>query len=473
MITLQEHIHDEFPHAPTADQQQAIAVLGELERHQPDRVVLIRGYAGTGKTTLLGAFVKALARVGIGSVLMAPTGRAAKVMSGYSGKAAFTMHKKLYRRQKGRDERQYFALLKNEQKDTVFIVDEASMIPRRSGLASSSFEYRDLLEDLLEHVHSGERCQLVLIGDDAQLPPVNEGFSPALDAQYLERNYRISIEEVQLQEVLRQAFDSGILANATALRRRIGTEEGAPFFHLNGHKDMVRVTGETLQEELESAYGDHGAVDTMIVCRSNKRANLFNQQVRARILWMEEELNGGDLLMVVRNNYYWCKEDERIDFIANGDILEVQKILRRIDLYGFRFAEVLVQLVDHPDEPEFETIVMLDTLMIEAPSLPRTRMKELYYAVADDHEEPDRRKKHRKIMENPYFNALQIKFSYAVTCHKAQGGQWPVVYVDQGYLTEEMIDDEYLRWLYTALTRATEKLYLVNFHPRFFEGEEG
>ena len=464
-----------FPFQPTAGQEAAAHVISRFihsDVHRP--LLVLKGYAGTGKTTLVSTLVRILPRIKLKSVLLAPTGRAAKVLSGYSGKPAYTVHKKIYRRRE-KSGQTLFELNQNLHTNSIFVVDEASMIATSSGLALSFSEYRDLLEDLIAYVYSGKNCRLIFVGDDAQLPPVGSDQSPALSIKMLRAKYLVNAGMIELTDVVRQSQDSGVLYNATELRDRIRTHEFSfPQFEVDGFPDVVRLSGPDLQDELESAYNDYGPEGTMIVCRSNKRANLFNQQVRVRIRWMEDELSAGDYLMVVRNNYFWLPEDSAAGFIANGEIVEVKKVVRYRELYGFRFAAVTARLIDYPNEPDLELKIMLDVINLESPSLGGAEMKKLYHTVAEDYLEeiPDRRKRHEAIMKNEFYQALQVKFAYAVTCHKAQGGQWPAVFVDQGFLTEEMIDLEFLRWLYTAMTRATEKLYLVNFDRQFYGGDE-
>jgi len=432
-----------FPFNPTVGQERAAEVLGRFIESKVQRPILIlMGYAGTGKTTLVGSLVKVLPQAKIKTVLLAPTGRAAKVIAGYSGKPAFTIHKKLYR-QREVGGSTVFELAQNLHTNTLFIVDEASMIATAGGMAKSAYDFRDLLEDLIEYVYSGKNCKLVFVGDDAQLPPVGEDLSPALKVKHLRSQYFANAGAIVLTEVVRQRDDSGILFNATHLRERMKREVFSfPEFKLEGFPDMMAITGNELQDELESAYGQYGAEGVMLICRSNKRANLFNQQIRARIRWMEEEVWAGDLMMVVRNNYYWLPEDSSAGFIANGEIIEIKKVMGYEEMYGFRFVNVIAYMIDYPDEQDLEVKLMLDTIQTEEPALGQQQMKDLYHKVGEDYIETitDRRKRHEAILKNEYYQALQVKFAYAVTCHKAQGGQWPVVFVDQGYMTEEMID---------------------------------
>jgi len=328
-----------------------------------------------------------------------------------------------------------------------------------------------LLDDLISYVFNGNNCKLIFIGDTAQLPPVGLDVSPALDVEFLKASYYFQLDWHELTEVVRQTENSGILSNATAIRNQIKMQsDGKPHFEIDGFKDIVRLGGDELEDALNSAYSKYGAEETMVICRSNKRANIFNQQIRARIRWQENELSTGDFMMVVKNNYFWLPEESKAGFIANGDIVELMSIGKIQEMHGFRFADVRMRMIDYPDEPELETRLLLDTIMSEAPSLSQEDNKRLYNSVSADYGDiADRRMRLKKVKEDGFFNALQVKFAYAVTCHKAQGGQWPCVFVEQGYLTDEMINTEYMRWLYTAVSRASEKLYLVNFNKDFFE----
>ncbi|MEQ8910597.1 MAG: AAA family ATPase [Vicingaceae bacterium] len=466
-----------FSHLPGEASSDQLDLIDRMERFlfQPiDRpAFIIRGYAGTGKTTAVGALVKTLPRFRYKSVLLAPTGRAAKVLSKFSQKPAFTIHKKIYQSKKGADGQVRFELAANLHTNTVFMVDEASMIADKGGILSSSdWQSRSLLEDLMEYVYSGKNCRLVLIGDIAQLPPVGSELSPALDPKYLQSNFNLKLKGVELKEVLRQAKQSGILQNATTLRQQIASEEPKILFDTAGFEDVKRINGMELEDELHQAVADFGEEEVMIVTRSNKRANEFNQQVRIRIRGQEEEISTGDFIMVVKNNYFWLGEKAPAGFIANGDIAEVMGLGNEEHLHGFRFIEASLRLLDYPKQPTIEAKLLLDVIQSESPALEKEKSMQLYQSVKADYFDLSTKKKQNEaIRKDPYLNALQIKFAYAVTCHKSQGGQWKAVFVDQGYLTEEMVDKEYLRWLYTAITRATERLYLVNFHPQFF-GEE-
>lgn len=431
-------------------------------------ILVMKGYAGTGKTTVISALVKALKEVGLSSVLVAPTGRAAKVMASYSGTPAYTIHKKIYQMSVNAEGYTYFELAPNGHKNTMFIVDEASMINTSGVLPDGSYNQHDLLEDLMRYVYRGKKCKILVVGDGAQLPPVGMGVSPALDNNYLLESYRMEVKDVELTEVVRQEADSGILENATALRNGLPLEGFTPKFTTGS--DVVQITGNELPDELESEISHHGVGEVIVVTRSNKSANLFNQQIRTRVLWHEEELAAGERLLIVRNNYHWLDKDSKAGFIANGDTAEVLQIQNTEEKYGLRYANVIIRLVDYPDEKEIECKIMLDTLLVEGPSMPQAEMKKLYNEIQLTYAHiTNKGLRQKAIFEDPYYNALQVKYAYAITCHKSQGGQWPVVFVDQGYLTEEMINTEYVRWLYTAVTRATKRLYLVNFSTRFFE----
>lgn len=464
-----DQIYKAFPHQPTAQQQE---LFGKIDRFLLDpngyACFILKGYAGTGKTTIVSALVKALKYYGLKSVLMAPTGRAAKVITSYSGRKAFTIHKRIYRKKSAMNVDEAFMPAQNVAEDTLFIVDEASMISDES----SGFSRESLLHDLIEYVYNNNNCKLLLVGDTAQLPPVGSDYSPALDAQVVKSSFSLSVNIYELTEVLRQQKLSGILYNVTEIRELIRQEiEETPKIITKGFKDVYRMTGERLQEGLEYAYRKYGNENTLIICRSNKNANIYNRQIRTRILYREEELTGGDQIMVVRNNYFWLQdqEDASTGFIANGDMAVIKRVRRVEEMYGFRFADVQLQFLDYAEERIIECKVLLDTIDAESPALSSADQKRFYTEVMKDYEHiPNRRARLNELKLNPYYNALQIKFSYAVTCHKAQGGQWDAVFVDQGYLTEEMINMDFLRWLYTACTRARQELYMVNFSERFY-----
>jgi len=462
---------DKLSFNPTKSQSRLIDLLsGFLFSYDSREVVLIKGYAGTGKTTMINVLTQVLSVLKIRSVLMAPTGRAAKVMSGYSGKPAFTIHKSIYRQKSSSDGMGKFVLDKNFNKNTCFIVDEASMIPDSIG-ENSVFGSGRLLDDLLEYVYSGKNCRLVLVGDTAQLPPVGLDVSPALNAHVLEA-YALDVREIELTDVVRQTEGSGILSNATAMRRLIAENSSARGFfpvEINDSCDIERISGGDLIETITTCYDRYGLFETTVVTRSNKRANLFNKGIRGAILYKENEIECGDLLMIVKNNYFWPDDAAGIEFIANGDIAEIISIRGYEEMYGFRFADVSLKFIDY-NNVELDCKIFLETLSLETASFSYEKNRELFEAVSEDYLDiPNKRERWKKIKENPYFNALQVKYAYALTCHKAQGGQWKAVFVDHGYLTEEMLDTEYYRWLYTAFTRPVEKLFLVNFHKGFFE----
>lgn len=464
-------IKQQFPHQPTTKQDVVLMQISEFVFSKtPNALYLLKGYAGTGKTTIIGTIVANLWKAKKSAVLMAPTGRAAKVISNYSKKEAFTIHKKIYFPKKDKSGGVKFILQPNKHKNTIFIVDEASMIPDTPG-ESKLFENGSLLDDLMQYVYSGHQCKLLLIGDTAQLPPVKLDLSPALDENTLSLNYNKEVTKMELDEVVRQEQDSGILKNATILREALSSAFVDSFkFDLKGFKDIVRlIDGHEIMDAINDSYGNLGNEETAIIVRSNKRANLYNQQIRERILFNENELSAGDYLMVVKNNYFWIKPTTEAGFIANGDIIEVLEIFSIQELYGFRFAEVKVRMVDYPKMIPFETVLLLDTISAETPSLAYEDSNKLYQEVQKDYEnETSNYRKFLKIKGNKHFNALQVKFSYAITCHKSQGGQWNTVFVEQPYLPNG-IDRDYLRWLYTAVTRAKVKLYLIGFRDDFFQ----
>jgi exodeoxyribonuclease-5 len=451
---------------PTLGQEDLIGELGSfLASEVPSEIMLVKGYAGTGKTTLLKSLVMTLGELKQKSVLLAPTGRAAKVLAAYTGHPAWTIHKKIYRQKSGKDGLGEFVLDRNLHKNSYFIVDEASMIGDRS--PDAFFGTGDLLRDLVDYVEGGSNCRLVLVGDTAQLPPVGLDISPALNRERLEEfGYRV--REIELTDVVRQAEDSGILHNATSIRNLITDHlEDYPRFNFDAFQDISMISGTELLDTISMSYDRYGTADTIVVTRSNKRANKFNAGIRSQILWREEQLSPGDLLMVVKNNYFWKDEENRIDFIANGDIVRVEKVNSTEEVHGHTFANIAVTLPDYQDMA-LEVKVLLDVIGLEAPSLNYEQQKTLYLSVAEDYpEESSKRKVADKVASDPYYNALQVKFAYAVTCHKAQGGQWKSVFLDQGYFSDEMLSIDYLRWLYTAFTRASEKLYLVNFARQF------
>lgn len=461
---LERQIEQFFPYVPTSEQKIVISSLAEfLVSGRQDILFLLKGYAGTGKTSLVGALVRALCSLERKVVLMAPTGRAAKVFAAYSGHPALTVHKKIYRQKSFSNDLTDFSLNDNLHQQTLFIVDEASMIAN-DGLSGGMFGSGRLLDDLIEYVYAGTGCRLLLLGDSAQLPPVGEEESPALSPDML-RGYGLEVMEGKLTQVVRQSGDSGILWNATRLRAALMQEEvwALPKIRVSGFADVKVVPGMELIEQLTSCYDHDGLDDTIVICRSNKRANIYNRGIRAQILYREDELNTGDRLMVAKNNYFWSEQVEQMDFIANGEVAVVRRVRRTRELYGFRFADVVLSFPDR-DEVELEVTVLLDTLHSEAPSLTREESDRLFATILEDYADvPTKRERMKKMKADPYYNALQVKYAYAVTCHKAQGGQWKNVFLDQGYMSEDYLTPEYFKWLYTAFTRATGCLYLVNY----------
>jgi ATP-dependent exoDNAse (exonuclease V) alpha subunit len=469
---LKYRILQTFGLVPTEEQEHALDVFSLFMTDREEHVVMIlRGAAGTGKTSLAGAIVKALVSLNQKLILLAPTGRAAKVFSLHAGHAAYTIHRRIYR-QKSAGSLSAFTLNDNLNRDTLFVVDEASMIANQ-GYGESAFGSGCLLDDLMQFVYNGMNCRLLLIGDKAQLPPVGEDESPALSTNML-RGYGMKVYECDLNQVLRQSEESGILWNATRIRGIWSEERGVrillPQIRFKGFADIQVIPGDELIESLSSSYSRVGMDETMVITRSNKRANIYNQGIRNTILDREDELCRGDLLMIVKNNYFWgqetgvkSQESGGIDFIANGDLAVVRRVRNIHELYGFRFAEVTMQFPDY-DDFELTAIVILDSITTEAPALTREQQEHLYNAVLEDYADiPHMADRIKKLKTDRYYNALQVKFAYAVTCHKAQGGQWSHIYLDQGYMTDDMLTPDYIHWLYTAFTRATEKLFLVNW----------
>jgi ATP-dependent exoDNAse (exonuclease V) alpha subunit len=462
---LQEKIRFNFPFQATNEQNDIITDISEFITTIGNRsIYVLKGYAGTGKTTLVSSLVKSLPVVAKRHVLMAPTGRAAKVLAKYSKRAASTIHRKIYWIRTNKSGNTFITRKENTHTNTIFFVDEASMISENN---EKAFGNRSLLDDLIEYVYEGLDCKLILIGDTAQLPPVHLEVSPALNEEILERKSNKQIISRELTEVVRQKENSLILNNATLIREKIAKEDYT-FPSIITNNEVIRInTGEDLQDALESAYSNNGINNTSVICRSNKRANLYNQQIRAKIRWQENEISSGDMLMVVRNNYFWLDESSKAGFIANGDIVMVTKINETIERYGFRFARASVEMVDYPKEKNLDLLLLLDTLTSESPTISYDQYQKLYKEISKDYK--GQKEINKKIKEDEFFNALQIKFAYAITCHKSQGGQWENIFVDMGYFTEQMLDKAYLRWLYTAITRATKKLYLINFNDNFFK----
>lgn len=464
MEKIKSDILNQLKFQPSEDQLLFINELSDLvKRKYKKDIYILSGYAGTGKTSLLSSFVSVVGQYGFRTKLLAPTGRAAKVIGGYSKKRAHTIHKVIYHRKRLSNGAMVFELAHNPNNHTVFIVDEASMISDY-GLPTESnpWSNKNLLEDLIEYVFKGTNNKLILIGDEGQLPPVGADFSPALNQKYLEEStWDIKVHYHKLTQVARQSEDSGILANATEIRNLHAFED---LKMKSNSIDFVDLNGQELQDALEESYDRNSLEETLIVCRSNKRANQYNNHIRSRVFFYEEEMSSGDLVMAVKNNYSWLPENSEPGFIANGEMMRVNKILNREEMYGFQFVDANVALTDYPDMDEIQVKLIIDTLNSESPSLSREDQKKLFFEVEKDYmDERNRTKRFKKVMEDPYFSAIQVKYAYAVTCHKSQGGQWETVFVDQGYLHPDAKNKEYLRWLYTAITRAKSKVYLINF----------
>lgn len=462
-----------YPYEPTQDQIKAIHILSRFvftARERP--LFVLKGYAGTGKTSIVSTLVKVLPHAGQKAVLLTPTGRAAKVLSNYSGKSATTIHKRIYYALPTPEGGLELTLQVNRFKDTIFVVDEASMI-HDSSHESGGFDGRSLLDDLIRFVYNEKNCKLILIGDQAQLPPVGSDLSPALNLNWLKQSFALTAGMAQMKQVVRQAKQSGILMNATQLREKMDSCcVELPLFNTKDYDDIERVPGYELQEVMEHAFNTSN--DAVMITRSNNRANRFNQEIRTRILFREEQIDAGDRLMVVKNNYFWLQgnEQQEAGFIANGDMIEVLKI-NGYDMHaGFKYVNAVIQMLDYPSISPFSVLMIADTLDSPSAALTREQQLERYNAFMNDLSYIKSKGEKRKVLrKNPMYNALQVKFGYALTCHKTQGGQWKYVFVDQGYIREETLDQNYLRWLYTAVTRATHKLYLVNFRDEFFPDE--
>lgn len=470
---IQNLLLQQFAWEPTSQQKEVFSLLEEfLQTFARDSTFILKGYAGTGKTTIISALVNTLPKLHKRAVLLAPTGRAAKVMGNYSGRTALTIHKKIYRKKNAASLEMDFDIGENLHEDTLFIVDEASMITTEGFSIFSD----GLLSDLIRYVQSGKNCCLMLVGDTAQLPPVGLDSSPALQEDFLQREYGFTTYTYELTDVVRQDKHSGILFNATKIRNEIRFDEEFPEYQFpqfvtKGYSDVFRMTGERLIEGLHYAYNKYAIENCMVICRSNKSANLYNKHIRNQILFREEEITGGDIIMVVKNNYYWLQQhdEKHTGFIANGDMAVIKKVSNVHDMHGFRFADLYLTFMDNNEGDAIRCRVLLDSLHVDAAQLPREQSQLLYQSIAKDYEDILAKKDRMEaIKKDPYYNALQIKFAYAITCHKAQGGQWPLVFVDQGYLIDEMLNTEFLRWLYTGITRATRELFLVNFNEKFY-----
>ncbi|MCL2290219.1 MAG: AAA family ATPase [Bacteroidetes bacterium] len=461
---------EQMPHEPTTGQELAMQQMVDfLYERDPKQLFILKGYAGTGKTTLISALVRVFGNLKKRTVLLAPTGRAAKVFASYSGAKAYTIHKLIYKI----SQKEGLVKVKrrmNESTNTLYIIDEASMISCESS-SGELFGSRELLTDVVEFVFEGENNKLLFIGDDAQLPPVQSDESPALNLDFLTANFDVNVQTYQLTDVVRQANDSGILHNATLLRRALAKRKfQLPLFSLMPFNDIKAIGSEELEDELNRLYAHYDTEDIVMVTRSNKRAYIFNNEIRNRIFYRENKLATGDFLMAIKNNYYWIDELSEVGFIANGDMMEVMSITKTRELYGFNFMDIRARLCDYPNYPDMDFKIILESLETEGASMTNEQMRQLYHEVAKDYEDiPNKRTRFLKIKNNPFLNAVQVKYSYSLTCHKTQGGQWKVVLIDIGYFDENKMDKEFVRWLYTAVTRATERVYLVNFDGRFFE----
>ncbi|MFC2123307.1 ATP-dependent RecD-like DNA helicase [Bacteroidota bacterium] len=466
MPLISEILASKFPYSPTGDQVSLFRFFDRLaESGSPKPVLIIKGYAGTGKTTVIATLVNVLSLFNYRYMLLAPTGRAAKVVAGYAKKSAYTIHKIIYKPRTDPVTGNFsFVLQKNYHSNTMFFVDEASMIPDKAGFSNKS-----LLQDLIDYIFSGNNNRLVLIGDNAQLPPVGYSYSAALDKEDMNSLFRIDSLITELTEVVRQEEGSGILWNATKLRGQLNLEDQQISFSIQGFKDIFRMSSEKFEDGLRYSYEKFGISESIIITQSNWQAVQYNEHIRRHILFYEDEITAGDYLMSVKNNYFWLPEDSPSGFLANGDFLEVLKVGRIEELHGFRFCTLELKMIDFSDQPSFEAKVILDTLHSKSPSLSTEENRKLFESVSNDYMDIDSKNKRKKaIMLDPYLNAIQVKFTYALTCHKSQGGQWRAVFLDQGWIRNDTIDMEYIRWLYTGVTRATDELFLVNFKDEFF-----
>lgn len=462
-----KQILENFEFKPTSQQAEALELITQfLFQPQTDSLFLLKGYAGTGKSSLIGALVKTMTELKQKTVLLAPTGRAAKIFGGYANHPAYTIHKKIYRQKRFSDQATDFVPSDNLHKDTLFVVDEASMLSN-DGIDSYIFGSGRVLDDLIQYVYSGENCRLLLIGDEAQLPPVMQEVSPALQIDTL-KGYGLDVYSTIMTQIVRQSGDSGILYNATEIRNALLNESTGlfPKISLDDFSDIKNITGEDIIDTINAAYDRDGIDDCIVITRSNKRSNIYNGGIRNRILYREEELSAGDMLMITKNNYFWTEKIDQIDFLANGELVEVLRVRKTQELYGFRFADVLVK---HPDYGvELELKILLDTLHSETTGLSKEKNAELFYNVLEDYSDlRSNSEKMKRMKIDPFYNAVQIKYGYAITCHKAQGGEWKNVFLDIGYITEEHLGVNFYRWLYTAITRATKQLYFINLPEEF------
>lgn len=471
---ISKSVIDNLPFNPTSNQKTVSNHLGSFTLSQKiNPVYILKGYAGTGKTSMISAYVSTLQHLNIKFKLLAPTGRAAKVLAQYTGFMAHTIHRSIFQFMVNKDGTTNITLAHNKLRNSVFIIDEASMIGDDSQVNNSFFNRNSLLDDIIQYVFSQNGNKLLLVGDTAQLPPVGIILSPALDINVLNNSYTITSFDFEMKEVMRQSMDSGILISATILRTKISDRKvSLPFFKIKKSSDDISIIedGNTFEELLIDSFSGNAMEKGIIICRSNKQANLYNNQIRSRILMRENELEAGDLMMVVKNNYYWLDKESKAGFIANGDIIKIIRFKETEEMYGFRFADVDIQLLDYPEEKELSVKLLLDTINTNTPGLSEKDSRRLFENVEEEYMDySNRRTRINKIKANPYFNALHVKFSYAMTCHKTQGGQWNNVFVDKGYLKEDGVNIEYLRWLYTATTRATNNLYLIGFGEEYYE----
>ncbi|MBT29765.1 MAG: ATP-dependent endonuclease [Thalassobius sp.] len=468
--TLKDYIEQKFPFTPTTGQRELFSLFENFISNIDiaKQIFLLKGFAGTGKTSTISALVNSLRFMSKKSVLLAPTGRAAKVMSFYAKKKAFTIHKVIFKQTEDPNTgRLLFKRQRNYSRHTIFIIDEASMIDNNNDVYGKNGLLDELIRFVFEVPDSGNK--LILVGDTAQLPPVHQDLSPALDPLYIEKIFNAQVTSHLLTEVVRQQEASGILENATTLRLAIAKKSFRVQLNTKPYKDIFRMTSQKLEDGMQYAYNKFGIENSCIITRSNRSAVNYNMYLRKSLLFYENEVEAGDFLMIVRNNYFWLSLDSQAGFLANGEFVEVMRSRNHEEVHGFRFADLTLRLVDYPDEPEFEAKVLLDTLQSPNASLPSEDMNNLYRSVVDEYNYVETEKERNKLIKNdPYLNALQVKYAYALTCHKSQGGQWEAVFVDLGYMTEDMKNIEFLRWLYTAITRSSKELYLINFPTEFF-----